>query len=164
MSHLYPERSELWNEFWWSTLFAWYVKPQEQDNVRKSVIFFTFVVPALHGHSKVSCLNFSTVYRDSWILTGKTWNNVCSPCKLKKKLKTLVRQSEWAVAWWFSNLEFRSRGLSSSPSQVLGKDPLLSKPRFFQSRSEIGIIKKFQETRGKARRLLVMDLHHIQEK
>lgn len=63
-----------------------------------------------------------------------------------------------------SNLDFRSRGLSSSPSQVLGKDPLLSKLRFFQSRSEIGIIKKFQETRGKARRLLVMDLYHIQEK
>ena len=164
MSHLYPERSELWNEFWWSTLFAWYVKPQEQDNVRKSVIFFTFVVPALHGHSKVSCLNFSTVYRDSWILTGKTWNNVCAPCKLKKKIKNVSSAIRMSSRLVVSNPDFRSRGLSSSPSQVLGKDPLLSKPRFFQSRSEIGIIKKFQETRGKARRLLVMDLHHIQEK
>lgn len=93
--------------------------PQEQNNVRKSVIFFTVVVPALHGHSKVSCLNFSTVYRDSWILTGKTWNNVCAPCKLKKKkLKTLVRQSEWAVAWWFqtwtSDREVWVRALAKS--------------------------------------------------
>ena len=115
------------------------------------MIFFTVVVPALHGHSKVSCLNFSTVYRDSWILTGKTWNNVCAPCKLKLGLKTtLVRQSEWEVARWFqTNLDSRSRGLGSSPSQVLGKDPLLSKPCFFTQDQKLVSLRNFRRPEEK---------------
>ena len=115
------------------------------------MIFFTVVVPALHGHSKVSCLNFPTVHRDRWILTGKTWNNVCAPCKLKLGLKTtLVRQSEWEVARWFqTNLDSRSRGLGSSPSQVLGKDPLLSKPCFFTQDQKLVSLRNFRRPEEK---------------
>lgn len=32
----------------------------------------TFIIPALHGHSKVSRLNFTAINRHSWVLTGKT--------------------------------------------------------------------------------------------
>ena len=114
------------------------------------MIFFTVVVPALHGHSKVSCLNFSTVYRDSWILTGKTWNNVCATCKLKKKkLKTLVRQSEWAVAWWFqtwtSDREVWVRALAKSSVKTLS----FQSSAFFNQDQKLVSIRNFRRPEEK---------------
>lgn len=61
---------------------------------------------------------------------------------------------------WTSDREVWVRALAKSQVKTLS----FQSPAFFNQDQEIGIIKKFQETRGKARRLLVMDLHHIQEK
>lgn len=37
----------------------------------------TFIIPAFHSHSKISCLNFPAINWDCRVLTGKTRYNVC---------------------------------------------------------------------------------------
>ena len=37
----------------------------------------TFIIPAFHSHSKISCLNFPAINWDCRVLTGKTRDNVC---------------------------------------------------------------------------------------